>query len=81
MNAGHFFSAGHHTALKFHEDNVHGQCIKCNLYDHGNLLGYQEGLIKKIGQERVDFLRNNCSRVNKWDRLELIAIIEEYKNK
>lgn len=75
MNAGHFFSAGHHTALRYHEDNVHGQCIACNQHLHGNLIMYQENLIKKIGQDRVEFLRNNCRKTSKWERIALIEII------
>lgn len=81
MNAGHFMSAGHHSAVRFDENNVHGQCIKCNCHLHGNLIAYQENLIRKIGQEDVDLIKATCRLPGKLERLELIHIIETYKSK
>lgn len=81
MNAGHFYSAGNHSYLRFNENNVHGQCIQCNLHLHGNLLPYRENLIKKIGiveLEKLDIWKNYCS---KWDRLQLVGMIEYYRNR
>jgi hypothetical protein len=84
LQAGHFYSAGHHELLRFEQDNVHGQCIKCNCDLSGNLIKYREGLIKKIGIERVERLdtlaamnKRNRGKVN--DRFKLIEIIEKYK--
>ena len=84
LQAGHFYSAGHHELLRFEEDNVHGQCVKCNYFLSGNLIKYREGLIKKIGIERVERLdtlaaigKRNRGKVN--DRFKLIEIIEKYK--
>ncbi len=84
LQAGHYYSAGKHELLRFEEDNVHGQCIKCNYYLSGNLIKYREGLIKKIGIERVERLdtlaamnKRNRGKVN--DRFKLIEIIEKYK--
>ncbi|WP_371878107.1 recombination protein NinG [Chitinophaga nivalis] len=81
MHAGHFMSAGHHTAVRFNEDNVHGQCEKCNTFLHGNLISYQENLIKKIGQDSVDIIKSTCRNTAKWHRIDLISIIETYKGK
>lgn len=77
--ACHYLSQGHHSALRFNEDNCHLGCVKCNLFLHGNLVNYRKGLIKKIGEERVLALENTRKAAHKWDRLELIAIIEKYK--
>ena len=79
--AGHFYSAGHHNALRFNEDNVHGQCKRCNYFLSGNLIGYAKGLDKKIGKERAQALDMLASsqRVCKWDRFSLINIILKYK--
>ena len=78
-NAGHFLSAGHHSAFRFHEKNVHGQCVKCNLYLSGNLLNYRKGLVKKIGLEKVEWLESQTNKPFKWDRFSLIDIIEKYR--
>jgi len=81
LHAGHYRSAGHHAAIRFHEDNVNGQCSRCNTFLHGNESNYRLGLIKKIGEGRVLQLEATGRQRHKWDRLELVAIIETYKNK
>ncbi len=79
MNAGHFYSAGHHSALRWDEDNVHGQSIHDNCFLHGNLLGYREGLLKKIGPERLERLEIRKHNVSHYGRFELSLLIGKYK--
>lgn len=85
LQAGHFYSAGHYPALRYLEDNVHGQCEHCNYFVHGNLLEYRKNLIKKIGEERVKKLDDLAGYYKrkpfKWDRFDLINIILNYANK
>jgi hypothetical protein len=85
QHAGHFYSAGSHSALRFNEDNVNGQCISCNYYKHGNLIEYRLNLENKIGTERLskldDLARINKRKSHKWDKITLIEIIETYKRK
>ena len=79
--AGHFYSAGHHNALRFNEDNVHGQCVRCNYYLSGNLNRYRVNLEKKIGAEklaRLDFIAS-IKKPHKDDKFFLIEIINKYK--
>jgi hypothetical protein len=82
-NAGHYLNVGHHSAYRFNEENVHGQCIRCNMYLSANLIKYRRNLVKKIGADRVEFLEDSAERrkSHKWDRTELIALIQYYKNK
>lgn len=83
LQAGHFYSAGHNPIGKFNEDNVHGQCVRCNLYLSANLIPYRQNLIEKIGQERFDKLELKVQiskRLGyKWDKFFLIETIEKYK--
>jgi|TARA_B110000027_G_C15936878_1_gene219438 hypothetical protein len=83
LQAGHFYSAGHNPVSKFNEDNVHGQCVRCNLYLSANLIPYRQNLIEKIGQERFDKLELKVQiskRLGyKWDKFFLLEIIEKYK--
>ena len=83
LQAGHYYSAGRFPALRFNENNVHGQCLKCNYYESGNLINYRKNLIHKIGIEEVEKLDRVAeqSKQNqfKWDALYLIEIIEKYK--
>jgi hypothetical protein len=55
-DAGHYRSVGTQPALRFHEDNVHRQCVPCNQHKSGNVVEYRLGLIARIGAARVEFL-------------------------
>lgn len=79
QNAGHYLSQGHHNALRYNENNTNGQCIRCNLYLHGNLIHYRTHLIEKIGEEEVLKLENTPKSAYKFDRFTLIEIILKYK--
>lgn len=81
MNAGHYYSAGNHSYLRFNENNVHGQCIKCNCHLHGNLIPYRENLLKKIGEVELKKLDTWKSFSHKWEKSQLIALIHLYKQK
>jgi hypothetical protein len=81
MHAGHFYSAGHHSAIRWDEYNVNGQCNYCNTYLHGNLLGYREGLIKKYNAQILEILELRKHNKSKMMRFEIEYLIQEYKNK
>lgn len=83
IQAGHFYSVGHFSWLRFDEDNVHSQCMRCNYFLHGNLLPYRENLIKKIGVERFKLLevKSSLRKINRYSRFELEVLIEYYKEK
>lgn len=81
MHAGHYFPVGGHEAVRFDEDNVHGQCRHCNYFKHGNEKGYRVNLIKKIGQERFNKLELRAHNLSKMHRFEVELLIQEYKAK
>lgn len=82
MHAGHFYSSGHYPILRFDEDNVHGQCHRCNTHLHGNLNEYRQHLERKIGRVKLETLdlksKANGHRIDRWT---LIEIILTYKTK
>lgn len=80
-HASHFMSAGGHSAIRFHPDNVWVSCYKCNVMLSGNGLEYRIRLIKKIGVERVEWLEENGHEVKKWEKDELKELIKTYKKK
>jgi hypothetical protein len=80
-NAGHYFSQGGHSNVRFHEDNVHLQCEHCNSYLSGNLLNYRIGIEKRIGTARLIVLEVIAHETKKWTVQELNEIIETYKKK
>jgi gamma-glutamylcyclotransferase (GGCT)/AIG2-like uncharacterized protein YtfP len=79
-HAGHYFSSGHYSALTFDEDNVHGQCLKCNNFLHGNLINYRMGLVDRYGDKFVIKLESKSkNKLYKYSREELQDIINKYK--
>lgn len=80
-NAGHYFSQGGHSNVRFDEDNVHLQCEHCNSFLSGNLLNYQIGIEKRIGGERLIELHSRAHEVKKWTAEELKEITDRYRKK
>ena len=81
-DGGHYFKAELYSGLIFHTDNCNKQCKQCNHRLHGNESNYRIGLVKKIGEERVNWLEENKDRlrVYKFTREELIAKRAHYKS-
>ena len=80
FDAGHFYPTTYQF-LRFHEDNINGQCVRCNRDLHGNQIEYMPRLEKKIGVDRMQWLH-----AHRHDRLEISIPeikekIKEYKKK
>jgi hypothetical protein len=58
-HASHFKSVGSNSALRFHLWNIHKACDQCNWFQAGNVLKYEVRLRLKIGDDKVDFLKNH----------------------
>ena len=85
-HATHFFPVRGNACVRFDEDNVHGGCINCNKYLDGNQYEYGQRLPDRIGQERFDALMDRIYKGQadtsfKWQRHEVLEIIERYKEK
>lgn len=80
-NAGHYFSSGGHSNVRFDEDNVHLQCEHCNTFLSGNLLNYQIGIEKRIGAKKLIELQGKAYIEKRYSIEELKEIIRIYKNK
>lgn len=85
LQAGHFYTVKQYDGLRFDEDNVHGECAYCNLFDGMHLLKYAENLKLRIGKERFAELERRANIYkqdgHKWTRSELMGLIWYYKNK
>jgi len=80
-DAGHFYSVGSTPNLRFDERNVHGQCVPCNQYKHGNLIAYREGLIQRIGLESFEQLEVDKTKELRLTIPQAQDLIAHYKNK
>lgn len=85
---GRHFQAGHWipdaaggAILRYHPHNMHGQSSGCNCgYNQERVkIDYTLAMIKKYGQEHVDFLRSLKNRSIKADILFYEKMIELYK--
>ena len=83
-HAGHFKRSNSFGAIKYHEDNIHGQRADCNMHYGGDRGQYEYNLRKRIGDDRVNALYEkitNKSRVYKYTIDELKEIEQDYKDK
>lgn len=81
MNAGHYFAAGHNEAIRYDEKNCNGQCIRCNNFLHGNLIGYTKGMLKKYGQATIDDLEIRRHNISKLAKFEVRLLMDIYEKK
>lgn len=82
-DAGHLYPAGTHWSVRFDEFNVHGQCVECNQWKHGNQLEYYKGIEKRyINSQRIlTELAWKATETRKYTIDELKEIIATYKKK
>jgi len=85
LQAGHFYATSTYSGLRFNEDGCNGECIQCNYFNsQSHAQGYAPNLLKKIGQERFDKLKNQADYLkrhpHKWTRQELLILIEKYSS-
>lgn len=77
---GHFINRKH-MSLRFSETNCNAQCRACNRFDEGNMTGYNQGMIKKYGQQTVDLLILAKKQVNKISDAEYQILVAHYQQK
>jgi hypothetical protein len=77
-DAGHYRSTGSADHLRFDEDNVHGQCVRCNQWGAGMVVDYRLGLIRRIGLARVEALEAKHA-THKWTRDGLRKTRDHYR--
>ncbi len=79
-DAGHYLSTGAHPHMRFEEKNCHKQCVRCNQFLSGNLIEYRKGLIKRYGEELVNWLEGH-HEPKLYAKDDIIKIKEQYKAK
>lgn len=77
-DCGHFYSRKN-MATRYDERNCNAECRYCNRRSSDHLIGYQENLIQKIGQEAFNDLRLESKKTKKWDEFELQELAKYYK--
>ena len=81
FDAGHYFPVGSYKNLRFSEDNVFGQCVRCNQHKHGNLNEYTINLPLRIGEDKFNQLIKERLIERHYSVQELIELKVIYKEK
>jgi len=86
MNAGHYYAVKGYDGIRYDEENVHGECARCNCWDESHLIGYGVRLSQKIGEDSLQELHKRAAEYKrnsnfKWNRLKLEEMIVIYKQK
>lgn len=58
FHAGHYKPVGRglNWAIRYHHDNIFGQCVECNHFKSGNQAAMRDGVLERIGAERLAFI-------------------------
>lgn len=59
MDCGHYRSRGAAAHLAFNLHNTAGQCVYCNRNQSGAQKAFEQGIIDRIGIEKVEALNND----------------------
>jgi hypothetical protein len=76
-DAGHYRSVGGAPHLRFVEDNCHAQCKHCNRHLAGNHVAYRQGLLERIGLDRVEQIEADQT-LRKYSKKELTDMAKHY---
>tara|TARA_R100000951_G_scaffold116523_1_gene128775 strand:- start:3064 stop:3615 length:552 start_codon:yes stop_codon:yes gene_type:complete len=80
FDAGHYYPTTY-EGIRFHEDNVHGQCVPCNREKHGNIHEYRKRITNRISNEELQWLDDNRYIKLKLSKSELEELYNKYKQK
>lgn len=79
FDAGHYYSQGGHSSVRYNFYNVFGQCTRCNRELSGNLIEYRKGLLKRIGEQKLEMLEILAHQERSYTIDELKQKIKNYK--
>ena len=82
VDAGHMWSAGGHSNLRFNEFNVNAQCSRpCNKDKAGDINNYRLGFVEKYGIEKLNEIDSLAKTERKFTKEELKELMITYKKK
>jgi hypothetical protein len=81
VHAGHYIPKSLGTGIYFCEQNVHPQCVSCNLWRHGNQNAYALYLVKTYGPTILETLDAKRRETVKIRPEEYLALIDHYREK
>ena len=80
LQTGHFIS-GRSGSVLFNEDVVRPQCMRCNVFLHGNLVEFTLRMINEVGKKKVEKLLALKHETKQYKTQDYLDIAEKYKAK
>ena len=81
FDAGHYYNANNHHAIRFDPVNINGQCVRCNRDLHGSLIQYRNSIKDRWGMSELIRLDSMAQEIRKWTKWELDNIAEQFKKR
>lgn len=66
-HASHFHPHGRSSRLRFNLWNIHKSCSVCNSHLSGNLRHYEPELVRRIGNDKFNWMEAHASDITKYD--------------
>jgi hypothetical protein len=79
LQCGHFQSRKHYST-RFDETNCQTQCAGCNVFRYGEQFVFGQNLNKKFGDGTAEKLLQKSREIVKFANIDLIEMIDRYKN-
>lgn len=79
-DCGHFISR-RFEAVRFDENNAHGQCIKCNRFEYGNQFQHGKQVDKFYGSGTSEKILLKSKMLCKRNKFDYEMIAEEFRTK
>jgi len=76
IQAGHFISRKHYST-RWNEDNVHAQCVACNVFRYGEQYKFSLYLGDKLSKELLEKSR----LIAKFTDIEIKEMIDDYNDR
>lgn len=81
LQAGHFIPKAQGNAVYFLEENIHPQCMSCNIFLGGNLTNYTLFMIDTYGRDEVERLREIKNTKIKFSDSDYNEMIIDFKQR
>jgi hypothetical protein len=78
MQAGHYISRGKYPT-RWDEQNVHPQCVACNVLRNGNYTEYARFMVRTYGADFLDIIALRATRLSKTSTIDLQQKISYYE--
>ncbi len=81
LQAGHFIPKAQGNSVYFLEENIHPQCVYCNMFQGGSLTNYTLYMIDTYGRDEVERLKEIKNTKIKISAIDYEKMITEFNER